>query len=142
MEKTGSGMEQKKFLEVVGNLDLIRKKLQAGFGVAFLLCKNFKIYISPDNTHEKAAKMAGIPSNNSKDIIIKGRISPKISAFLFIEKGKSDEDFLRGDSDPKLLDSLVPEITTALKNCLGEGFENYSTHYKESRFSRSPESTA
>lgn len=145
MRELGPKIEQKKILEVVGDVNLIRKKLTAkpGFIVAFFLSdKDLKVYVSPDNSHEKAAKMAGIPSNNSKEVLIKGRISPQISAFLFEEKGKSPEDFLRGDMDSKLIDDLVPEVASALKNWLGKEFENYSIHYKRSHFDRSPETIA
>ena len=44
-------IEQKKILEVVGDVNLIRKKLTAkpGFTVAFLLSdKDLKVYVSPD----------------------------------------------------------------------------------------------
>jgi hypothetical protein len=143
MKETGPRTEQKKFIEVVGNLDLIRRKLKANFGVAFLLSeKDFKVYVSPDNSHGKAAKMAGLPSNNAKEVLIKGRISPKISAFLFSEKGRNTEDFLKGDIDSNLIDTLIPETASALKDWLGEGFGDYTTHYKKSNPNRSPESIA
>ena len=145
MKESIPQVEQKKFIEVVGNLSLTRKKLtsKTKFAVAFLLSdKDLKVYVSPDNSHEKAAKMAGLSSNNAKEVLIKGRISPQISAFLFNENGKSPGDFLRGNIDPNLIDALVPEVASALKDWLGEGFENYSTSYKRSRSSRSPESIA
>ena len=145
MKESGPRVEQKKLIEVVGDLSLTRRKLTAKqkFSVAFLLSdKDLKVYVSPDNSHEKAAKMAGLPSNNSKDILIKGRISPQISAFLFNEQGRSPGDFLRGDIDSNLIDALVPQVASALKDWLGEGFGNYSISYKRSRTERSPESIA
>jgi len=143
--ESGPNIEQKSFIEVIGNVNLTRKKLTAkpGFGVAFLLCKkDFKVYVSPDNSHEKAAKAAGLPSNNSKDILLKGRISPKISAFIFNEEGASPGDFLKGNVDLRLIDSLVPQVALALKDWLGEQFENYRISYKRHNFDRPPESIA
>lgn len=145
MKESAPKIEQKDFLEVVGDLGLIRKKLTAKppFSIAFLLSDvDLKIYVSPDNSHEKAAKMANIPSNNAKEVLLKGRISPKISAFIFEERGKNAEDFFKGDIDFKSLDSLVPEVAFALKNWLGKEFENYSIIYKKTKFDRSPESIA
>ena len=133
MIESGSKIEQKNFIKVVGDVNLIRKKLTArpGFSVAFLLCKkDFKVYVSSDNSHEKAAKAAGLPSNNSKDILLKGRISPKISAFIFNKEGASPRDFLKGDIDLKLIDDLVPGVALALKDWLGEQFKNYRISYK------------
>ena len=137
--------EQKKLVEVVGNVDLARKKLTAkpGFIIAFLLSdKDFKVYVSPDNSHEKAAKMAGLPSNNSKEVLLKGRIVPQTTSFDFDNKRSDPEGFLMGDLDDKFIDDLVPEVAAALKNWLGNGFEGYNTHYKKHNFDRSPESRA
>ncbi len=135
--------EQKKLIEVCGDVDLARRKLKAKLTIAFLLSKrDLKVYVSSDNSHLKAAKAAGSPSNNSKDILLKGRIVPMTSAFIFNEEGRNAEDFFKGDIDLKLIDSLVPEVALALKNWLGEEFENYSTSYKRHNFDRSPESVA
>ena len=146
MKESRSRIEQKKLIEVVGDLNLTRRKLteKPGLAVAFLLSdKDFKVYVSPDNSHEKAAKMAGLPSNNSKEVLIKGRISPKISAFLFEEKGKNPGDFLRGDVDSNIINALVPGVASALKEWLGKDFENYSTSYKNrSSPTRPPQSIA
>jgi len=137
-------IEQKSFIEVVGDVNLIRKKLTAkpGFSVAFLLCKDFKVYVSSDNSHEKAAKAAGLPSNNSKGILLKGRISPRISAFIFNEEGTSPRDFLKGGTDLKFIDNLVPDVALALKDWLGEQFEDYRISYKRHSLDRPPGSIA
>lgn len=146
MKESRPQLEQKNLIEVVGNLDLIRKKLtkKPGFAIAFLLSnKDFKIYVSPDNSHVQAAKMARLPSNMSKDILIKGRISPQISTFLFNEQGKSPDDFLRQNTtDSKAIDKLVPEVVNALKDWLGKEFKDYETSYKKLKFNRPPESIA
>ena len=147
MKESGPRFEQKNFIEVVGNLALIRKKLRMKprFAVAFLLSNDFKVYVSPDNFHLKAAKMAELESNNSENILIKGRISPKTSSFIIHETGKGSKDSLRGEIDSNSMDALVLQVVSALKDWLGEGFENYSTNYKGSNFNlkdRSPESIA
>jgi len=139
MKESKPKIEQKKFMEVVGDVGSTRKKLTAGFALAFFLAKDLKIYVSPNNDHLGAAKLAGMPSNNSKGILIKGRISPQNSAFIFGENGKSPGDFLREDTDQASTDNLVPLAALALKDWLGKGFENYGTSYKKSsigRFSR------
>jgi hypothetical protein len=132
MKESKPRVEQEKFMEVVGDLGLTRKRLTAGFALAFFLANDFKVYVSSDNDHLGAAKLAGLPSNNSKGILIKGRISPGNSAFLFGQKGKSSEDFLREDVNPELTDKLIPLVVSALKSWLGKGFENYDTSYKKS----------
>ncbi len=131
MGEFGSGPEKEKFITVSGNQDLVRKKLLAGLNIAFLMSeKNFTVYISTDNSHEKAAKAASLPSNNARGILLKGRIVPKVEAFDFIDNSNQPQNFLKDHLSQEQIDRLVPEVVSQLKNWLGEEFFGYKTHYK------------
>ena len=132
MSEFGPNPETEPSIGVKGDRELIRKKLLVGkLGVAFLMSeKDFTIYVSPDNSHINAAKMANLPSNNARGILLKGRIVPKLESFDFINNSNALEGLLANHQDEVFIDRLVPEVVTELKDWLGEEFKNYSTHYK------------
>ena len=142
MNEFGSSPELNRLIPVNGNRELIVKKLK-GFNpqtgqfdrpplnIAFLVSeKDMSIYVSPDNSHIKAAQMAGLPSNNSKEVLLKGRIVPMLESFDFINNSNVKNPNLINDADEKMNDHLVPDVVSSLKDWLGSDFYSYATHYK------------
>lgn len=114
---------------VHGDIQFVRKKLLAGFAVAFLMNNKFEIYISKDNMHESIIKEAGVPSNNSSNILVKGRISPKTKSFIISNSDRVEEAQIKARLGEETLLRLSSEVVRSLQHSLGTEFESYSIQH-------------
>ncbi len=106
---------------IVGDLARVILKLKANRGIAFLTSAlDRNTYISPDNSHNKAAEMAGLRSNNSDSILVKGRIMPATRSIQFLNYNQIQQEY------PNInLFLMTSDVALAIKIWLGADFDDY-----------------